>query len=291
MKNTGIEYEELVKQLFQSIAKQDNVKNIDIRRNVILERKAGGTHQIDVFWEFESLGITHKVIIEAKDYKSKVTQEKLHAFKSVLEDIPGQPRGIYITKTGYQCGARKFAEHHGIKLYEFRQPNDKDWKDKIRNIYINVEYSIPNIKEIKLSIDCEWLSKFCKANNILLSKNHNFSAYSDSVFLYDKNDNKICSIQEKINALIQKHVTSAQSHEMNIPRNITEKFTQPTYINTLNEIIPKLKINGINFELHFSLSHDNIAICGDDIIKFILKDVIDGDVKRIGNYMQILESK
>ena len=31
MKNTGIEYEELVKQLFQSIAKQDNVKNIDIR--------------------------------------------------------------------------------------------------------------------------------------------------------------------------------------------------------------------------------------------------------------------
>lgn len=288
MKNTGIEYEELIKQLFQSIANQNNVHNINIRRNVVLEGKAGGTHQIDVFWEFEHLEIIHKVVIEAKDYNSKVTQEKLFAFKSVLEDIPGQPRGIYVTKTGYQKGAKEFAEHHGIKLYEFRQPNEKDWKGKVRDIHIDIEYSTPLIEKINFVIDCEWLKIYCENNNISPSANYNFKECSESVFLYDENDNKLCSIQEKINRLIQNHMKNSQNYVMKASSNISEKFTAPTYINTPKETVPRLKINEITFELNFSSSHDKIAIHGDDIVKFILRDVLNDDTKRIGQYMQIL---
>ena len=291
MKNTGIEYEELIKQLFQSIANQNNVRNIDIRRNVVLEGKAGGTHQIDVFWEFEYLEIIHKVIIEAKDYNSKVTQEKLFAFKSVLEDIPGQPRGIYITKTGYQKGAKDFAKHHGIKLYEFRQPNEKDWKGKVRDIHIDIEYSTPIVEKINFVIDCEWLKIHCKNNNIPPSENYNFRECSEAVFLYDENDNEICSMQEKINTLIQNHIKNSQNYVINSSSNINEKFTKPTYINTPNETVQRLKIKEISFELNFSVSHDKIALHGDDIVKFILKDVLTDDTKRIGKYMQILENK
>lgn len=137
MKNTGLAYEKLIEQLFKSMANQEGLKNINIQHNVILQGKAGGTHQIDIYWEFEYLGINHKVIVEAKDYANKVTQEKLLAFKSVLDDIAGQPRGIYITKTGYQSGAKNFAEHHNIILYEFRQPTDSDWQGRMRDIFIN----------------------------------------------------------------------------------------------------------------------------------------------------------
>lgn len=106
MKNTGLEYEELVKRVYSSIAKQNKVKNINIQHNIVLEGKSGTKHQIDIYWEFSYLDITHKVIVEAKDYATKVKQEKIHAFKAVLDDIAGQPRGIYITRTGYQAGAK-----------------------------------------------------------------------------------------------------------------------------------------------------------------------------------------
>lgn len=286
MKNTGITYEELIAQLFKSMAQQEGLKNINIQHDVTLKGKAGGTHQIDVYWEFEHLGINHKIIIEAKDYASKVTQEKLFAFKSVLDDIAGQPRGIYITKTGYQSGAKQYAEHHNIILYEFRQPTDNDWKGKMRNIYINFEIGIPHVERISFTIDFDWLKDFSQKNNIRLSPDYRFSAYSSNIFFYDKNDQQICSVQEKINALVQEHIKKNNRDVCTI----SKKFTEPTYINTLDKTIPKLKITTITFELHFQFLKDKMEIHGDDVVKFILKDVLKNDTKRIDDHLQIINS-
>ena len=35
IKNTGLEYEELVKRVYSSIAKQNKVKNINIQHNIV----------------------------------------------------------------------------------------------------------------------------------------------------------------------------------------------------------------------------------------------------------------
>jgi hypothetical protein len=43
-------------------------------------------------------------------------------FKGVLDDLPGQPRGAFVTRTGYQRGAKDFAAAHGIILYELGEP-------------------------------------------------------------------------------------------------------------------------------------------------------------------------
>ena len=249
MKNTGLAYEELIEQLFKSMATQEGLKNINIQHNVILQGKAGGTHQIDIYWEFEHLGINHKVIVEAKDYANKVTQEKLFAFKSVLDDIVGQPRGIYITKTGYQAGAKIFAEHHNIILYEFRQPTDNDWKGKMRDIFINVEFNVPNTENIKFTIDFDWLKNFCRKNNIKLAPNYNFSAYSNDIFLYDENCQRLYSVQEKINSLIKESLCDNKYTN----HTISQEFIAPTYIDTLDDIIPKLKITAMTFDLHFNV--------------------------------------
>ena len=285
MKNTGTAYEVLIAQLFKSMAQQEGLKNINIRHDVILKGKAGGTHQIDVYWEFEHLGINHKIIIEAKDYASKVTQEKLFAFKSVLDDIAGQPRGIYITKTGYQAGAKTFAEHHNIILYEFRQPTDSDWQGRMRDIFINVEFNIPNTENIKFTIDFDWLKNFCRKNKIKLAPNYNFSAYSNDIFFYDENFQRLYSVQEKINSLIKESLCDNKYTN----RTISQEFIDPTYIDTLDDVIPKLKITAMTFDLHFNVLKNTIEIHGDDIIKFILKDVLKNDTKRIGNDMKIIK--
>ena len=77
---------------------------------------ARGDHQIDLYWEFSTAGILHRVAVECKDYNRNVSKERIAAFRAVLDDIGGI-RGIYATKIGYQSGAKEFAKQHKIKAY------------------------------------------------------------------------------------------------------------------------------------------------------------------------------
>ncbi|WP_373687671.1 restriction endonuclease [Virgibacillus proomii] len=52
-------------------------------------------------------------MFECKNWNSKVSKEKILALKSIIEDIPNSV-GVMVAPKGYQIGAKKFAEHHGI---------------------------------------------------------------------------------------------------------------------------------------------------------------------------------
>jgi len=91
-----------------------------VEHDVTLQGKTA-RHQIDVYWRFEVGGVPHEAIVQAKDWQKPVDQLHLLAFSKVLEDLPGQPRGIFVTRTGYQQGAKEFALAHGILLYELRE--------------------------------------------------------------------------------------------------------------------------------------------------------------------------
>jgi|ERR1700730_15428213 len=123
-KNTGIPYEKLVQGIFQVIHNQEEVETITVEQNKTLQGKVS-THQIDVYWKFRSAGIEHEVIVQAKDWRSAVKQGDLFHFKCVLDDLPNQPRGIFVTRTGYQQGAKDFAGAQGIILYELDGPPPK----------------------------------------------------------------------------------------------------------------------------------------------------------------------
>ena len=127
-KNTGTQYEKLVQEIYQSILNYDTnakgINSITVQHNVSLLGKSGNTHQIDVYWEFEMAGIKHMTIVEAKDWQTPVKQEQVHSFKTVLDDIPGTPCGIYVSRGGFQSGAKTFAAHHGIKLMQIGESKD-----------------------------------------------------------------------------------------------------------------------------------------------------------------------
>ncbi len=130
-KNTGIPYEILTQQIFQALHDQDRVKNIKVQHNVELQGKTL-KHQIDVYWEYELGGVVYRAVVQAKDWATQaVTQNQLLAFKAILEDLPGQPRGIFVTRTGYQSGAKDFAKANGIVLYELREPTAQDLDGKV----------------------------------------------------------------------------------------------------------------------------------------------------------------
>ena len=152
-KNTGKTYEEHVRDIFQAIVDYDpgfDYKKISVKHNVTLPGKSGTTHQIDVCWEFEIGGILYRTIVEVKDWKSKVKQEHIHSFYTVINDIAGCSNGIFVSKSGFQSGAITFAKANGISLLQI----DKDtpyriWIDDITTNYADAQFYI----------DEEWLKQ------------------------------------------------------------------------------------------------------------------------------------
>jgi hypothetical protein len=116
----GIPYEILVQSIFQEIHDQQSAHTIQVEHDITLQG-THTTHQIDVYWEFLLGGIVYRTIVQARDWKNAIKQEDVLAFKEVLNDIPGQPRGIIVTRTGFQRGAKAVAKGHGIKLYLLSQ--------------------------------------------------------------------------------------------------------------------------------------------------------------------------
>jgi hypothetical protein len=78
-------------------------------------------HQIDVYWEFKLAGITHRVIVQAKNWARRINKAAVLTFEAVLRDLPGQPRGIMVTAQGRQKGALEVAKSCGILIYEFKE--------------------------------------------------------------------------------------------------------------------------------------------------------------------------
>lgn len=80
-----------------------------------------------VLWEFSLAGIKFRVVIQAKDWKKKVSLPAIDTFANVLRDLPGQPRGIIVTKRGIQSGGVDYARAHGIEIFDVADPNPKEF--------------------------------------------------------------------------------------------------------------------------------------------------------------------
>jgi hypothetical protein len=119
-KNTGIPYEFAVQSIFQEILNCEAASTIKVKHDSEVRGKST-RHKIDVLWKFTVAGIKYLTIVQARDWNQTIKQEAILAFRAVLDDIPGQPRGIIITQCGFQRGAKKVAKHHGIKLFLLRQ--------------------------------------------------------------------------------------------------------------------------------------------------------------------------
>lgn len=110
--NTGSDFEEYVRQIYSILLNMKD-EGILVTRNATLRGNNGHKCKIDVYYEFWRAGIRHRVIIECKDWGSPVDQDKIHALESKVRHNPGVI-GVIISRSGYQSGAKDFAEQQGI---------------------------------------------------------------------------------------------------------------------------------------------------------------------------------
>lgn len=260
MKNTGIEYEKLTQNVFRQIINQNTVQNIEVKHDVNLKGLTT-THQIDVYWEFDFGGIKYKTIIQAKDWKSKVPQKEMLAFKAILDDLPYGTKGIYVTKNGYQSGAINVAKSYGISLYNLDEPTDDDWEGKIKTIEIQFDIKSPVYESISVEFDGNWFK-----DNVPNAKDYvGGKLFDGNTVLYDDFGNKYCILKEIIEELL------SQS-----PEGITKqtyKFDNNVYM-PLDDTV-KAKVLSLSGNFGYRIYHDTLKIDGGKLIGWILKDILE----------------
>ena len=88
-----------------------------VSSNVSVIGKSGVKHEFDVYYEFQHLNMRHRIAIECKDWNTPVSKGEVGEFLSKLNDL-NNISGMMVAKSGYQEGAKQFAEPNGIHLME-----------------------------------------------------------------------------------------------------------------------------------------------------------------------------
>lgn len=268
-KNTGIPYEILTQQIFQTLHDQSQIKNIKVQHNIELQGKQL-KHQIDVYWEYELGGIIYRAIVQAKDWGQAVTQNQLLSFKAILDDLPGQPRGIFVTRTGYQSGAREYAEANGIKLYELREPTEKDMDGRIMSFRLRIHIISPKADKVEPIFDEVWAS--VEKNRLGFDPDDElgfaFGASSEQLILWNEAGQEDGDIPKIVHSLFP------DSKEAMKPIVVERLFSEPTFIKTGNPSFPKAKLLGIRATISVERQDQESVLKGEDFIGFIMRDVI-----------------
>ena len=267
MINENTEYELLAKEIYQTINADEGFKHIDVQHNVKLVGKSGCKHQIDVYWEFENMGETHKVAIECKNFSTEVSVGRVRDFFGVIHDI-GDVKGVFVTKVGYQSGAVKFAEHYNISLKEMRPPEDQDWNGRARDLVVNInKIELQNVHP-NPDLDIEWLEKntsYKEGDRI------NIHALNNDLLLKDSQGNLIKTIRD-----LESELPHDWKNEKE--RKHKFKFDEDTFFELPNG--DQFKILGIMYTYDVTSSDvSKLKIEGDSIAKAILKDVRNGQIK------------
>jgi hypothetical protein len=251
-KNTGVSYEKLVQGIFQAIHDQEEVATITVEQNKTLRGKIS-THQIDVYWKFQKGGIQHEVIVQARDWQSAVKQGDLFHFKCVLDDLPNQPRGVFVTRTGYQRGAKDFAAAQGIILYElaesppkknismtvgswasvapeirsFKVPSPNRGDGTVEQFVMGMKWTIfePRISSFVVHVDGTWFSSNPDTTHIDKSSLSLRPLPNREVVFYDEDRSTVGNLE----TLLQEELGLMKSENRN-QKHINHTFEAPTFL-------------------------------------------------------------
>lgn len=188
--------------------------------------------------------------------------------KAILEDLPGQPRGIFVTKTGYQSGAMDVAKANGIITYELREPTDADWKGRIKTIILNFKAYMPDTR-VKVISDDVWIQAELKRLD-LREINLTIAGMEDEIFIKNEDGSVWKSINDiKTEEQEKVGMTEVYNKEVTIPMDCDR------YIDTGNSQFPRVKIKKIQALVTNGLYEHTTEIDATKMVGYILKNLID----------------
>jgi hypothetical protein len=299
---TGIPYELLAREIFELLVNQNSARNIEVKHNVSLQGKVT-KHQIDVYWEFELGGVTYKTVVQTKDWNNPLNKGELLKFKEVLDDLPGQPRGIVVTRSGYQRGAKQVAQGNGILLYELMEElkrpivvtegsigrfwickktssglkdlRDPEWRHESGTLVMQTIIFDPAYEEMRFEYDQAWLAKQRRhSSDEVLHRvaSESFTSRPHDIKLYDESGNITGNVQDVLTAFVQGIGPKATVKEP-----MSKVFQVPTFRKTSSEGLPFIKISALSLRVTLTEREPYetpLRLVG--IVSFILRNLSNG---------------
>lgn len=259
-----------------------------MRRNVTLQGKTV-SHQIDLYWEFSIAGMTYTNVVQAKDWNNPVTKGELLKFHAVLDDLPGQPRGIVVTKTGYQAGAATYAQAHGIQLYTLAATpapsvtvTDTGYAS-IRiitptngNRQLEVTTGSPTFTTSAYQIDSAWwriATKSLDPTGIEAILARRILASPREIPFTDEHGAPQLTLRDVYASLVTTMRKDAVTH-----RDATHSFPTPTFLATGDPALPRVKVIGVTRTININETRQVFPF--PSFTGFILKNLTNGTEKR-----------
>ena len=256
----AIRYEEIIQALYQALLMNEGYNNINVQRNVSLKGRSGATAQFDIFWEFSTAGVKHRVVIECKNYNRSVGVDDVREFAYKLHDV-GNLKGIMVTRKGYQEGAIKTARDADIYLKKFQLPADMFWYGNTRGVSITLHtLTLDNLKRTFVP-NRLWLAERLRKNEKLTVQ---FYAPTNQILLVDSEGNVQKTLWKLENELPRgEHSATALKHSFPMSGNI--------FLRTPNG--QELMIDRIDYQYDVIETTQEISVSADAILHGLLSDI------------------
>ena len=283
---SGKSYELLVREIYQQMLDQDQALNVLVEHNVQKQGRAT-SHQIDVYWEFCLGGITHKVLVQAKKWKSPIRKGDVLTFKGVLEDLPGTV-GIMVTSSRFQKGAIEVAKDAGIMLCNLQEDSSptlsmypgETARFTIRGLLrardgshlgmlVEVAQKIPTVSDLTLKADSEWH----QANDPLPGS---MTLNNPQPFqFYDQDGKELFTLARVLAGF---YAEMHRDGQMSARK--TRRFENPTFLKVLGP--PRtIKEESITATITFRAKTTEVVFTTKNVAVFILRNVISGAEHRL----------
>jgi hypothetical protein len=263
------DYEVLTQTILREAHLDQGVDSLTVEHDVTLQGNVL-THQIDVLIRFVKERVPHAVIVQCKDWNSTVKQEHLLAFAGVLNDLPDNPAGIFVTRKGYQAGAKKYAEAKNIILYTLRDRTAADII--IERIELNITGFHPWTSQPSIELDQAWLDQQPKARGVPSGEpiQVTIAGAEDGVMLCNEDGTPRQSFYQLKESLC----TSMQEVPLHT---VTQRFEEPTYVYTSGDArFPLVRLASVSYQVCVTPVRNHIVIESENIVAYILADVLGG---------------
>lgn len=277
--NPNTAFELFTQRICQKIEGNRAYKNSHVQHNVKLKGKSGCSHQIDVYWVYEEEGELRHIIIECKNYNSKIKIGQVRDFYGVVSDL-GNVHGIMVSSKGYQDGAKKFADYYGISLKGLRRPR---WNESIGTITTIVQV---NPMHCYYLIDTEWI----KEHNFDLERLRQRYAslqFEKADYWHNATHFPIESIDYIIRDSLGNPISSIEGLEQQLPENPEPgaTFVFPFEDGWLNSRYWGLvKIREVMFEFESKTHKTTMNLAADDFVVAIIEDALSGKTDYVPKY-------
>jgi hypothetical protein len=272
-------YENLTEVIFQSFLFQKQVPNLSVERNVTLKGKKT-SHEIDIYWRFEVGGVEIRIIVQTKNWDRPIEQLHLLAFSDILHDLPGQPRGIFVTRSGYQAGAKAVALSDDILIYELREADAAPalgitaggWATfklvpmPLHGLLTNGEPDIdatsaiafgfdqevftPHFSEIKFDVSKSWLEGEYPGEDVNRIRTFNPGAsFWHEILLYDDRGTVVGNL-----GMVFGEITEVMRNEGVEKKRVTHVFEKPVSIRTVSLNVPWIRTTAVSADVEIQRS-------------------------------------